>query len=133
RRSRTGPPGRPPTTKPRSVRTRQKPRRRLSGVRKAFHVQLAEAESLCVEMAGDALGQVRAAMEALRSRDESQAEQVVAGDDRVDADYIELERRILTLLATQAPVASDLRLVSVLLHVNIALERVGDLATNIAK
>src|SRR5438876_1142744 len=102
-------------------------------MRKTFHVQLAEAEGLCVEMAGHALAQFRKSLQALRSGDESLAREVVDGDDVVDDDYMELERRILTLLATQAPVATDLRLVSALLHVNIALERVGDLATNIVK
>ena len=102
-------------------------------MRKAFHVQLAEAESLCVEMAGHALAQLRRSLEALRSGDEVLAREVVDGDDVVDDDYMELERQILSLLATQAPVASDLRLVSALLHINIALERIGDLATNIAK
>jgi phosphate transport system protein len=96
-------------------------------------MQLAEAENLCVEMAGHALAQLGKVLGALRGGDVALADDVVAGDDLIDDDYIELESRILTLLATQAPVATDLRLVSVLLHVNIALERVGDLCTNIAK
>jgi phosphate transport system protein len=58
---------------------------------------------------------------------------IIDGDDPVDEHYIEIEQRILTLLATQAPVASDLRLVSGMLHINIHLERVADLCVNIAK
>src|SRR6185436_11560707 len=61
------------------------------------------------------------------------ADRVISGDDLVDEKYIEIEQRILTLLATQAPVASDLRLVSAVLHINIHLERMADLCTNVAK
>ena len=102
-------------------------------MRKTFHVQLAEAEGVCVELSGHALVQLHRALEAVRTQDPELADRVIAGDDLVDGFYIDLEQRILTLLATQAPVASDLRLVSAMLHINIALERVGDLCVNISK
>ncbi len=54
-------------------------------------------------------------------------------DDEIDDRYLEIERRILDLLARQTPVASDLRLVSAILHISLHLERVGDQAVNIAK
>lgn len=101
--------------------------------RKAFHEQLAEAEGLVVETAGLVLRQLYATIDAVERRDEAVASEVIDGDDPIDANYLELERRILTLLATQAPVASDLRLVSAMLHINIHLERVADLCVNIAK
>jgi phosphate transport system protein len=72
-------------------------------------------------------------MEALVRRDPDRARSVVAGDDTIDATYMDIEQRILRLLATQTQVASDLRLVSVILHTNLHLERIGDQAVNIAK
>jgi phosphate transport system protein len=60
--------------------------------------------------------------------------QVIAGDDAVDAHYLRVERRIVNVFALQSPVvASDLRLLTALLHVNGHLERIADMAVNIAK
>lgn len=101
--------------------------------RKSFHEQLAEAEALVVETAGIVLQQLGRTISALESRNFDLAAEVIDGDDPVDERYLEVESRILTLLATQAPVASDLRLVSAMLHINIHLERVADLCVNIAK
>lgn len=101
--------------------------------RKSFQEQLAEAENLVVETAGLVLRLLDGTVTALESRDEEVASGVIQGDDPVDERYLEIEQRILTLLATQAPVASDLRLVSAMLHINIHLERVADLCVNIAK
>jgi phosphate transport system protein len=101
--------------------------------RRTFHDQLAEAESLVVETAGLVVRQIEGSLKALESRDKDLAAEVIAGDDAVDEKYIEIERRVLTLLATQAPVASDLRLVSAVLHINIHLERMADLCTNVGK
>jgi phosphate transport system protein len=58
---------------------------------------------------------------------------IIAGDDEVDRRYLEVERSVLQLFALQTPVASDLRLLTALLHVGLHLERVGDMAVNIAK
>ena len=101
--------------------------------RTTFHEQLAEAERLVVDTAGIVLRQIDGSLTALQTRDHSRADEVIAGDDAVDEKYMEIERRILTLLATQAPVASDLRLVSAVLHINIHLERMADLCTNVGK
>lgn len=73
------------------------------------------------------------ALEAVEHRDAELAELVVADDDRIDGRYLEVHQAILTLLATQAPVATDLRLISALLHVMKCLERMGDQCVNIAK
>ncbi len=58
---------------------------------------------------------------------------VIEGDDRIDGRYLDVHQGILSLLARQSPVASDLRLVAALLHTIMHIERVGDLAVNIAK
>ncbi len=101
--------------------------------RTSFHEQLAEAERLVIVTTGLVLRQIDGALNALAARDMAMADEVIAGDDAVDEKYVEIEQRILTLLATQAPVASDLRLVSAVLHINIHLERMADLCTNVGK
>ena len=72
-------------------------------------------------------------IEALEHRDVELAELVVADDDRIDGRYLEVHQSILTLLATQAPVATDLRLIAALLHLIKSVERMGDQCVNIAK
>jgi phosphate transport system protein len=72
-------------------------------------------------------------LEALRHQDIELAAIVVADDDRIDGRYLEVHQGILSLLALQAPVASDLRTVAALLHVIKAAERMGDQCVNIAK
>src|SRR3712207_9507704 len=58
---------------------------------------------------------------------------VIHDDDRVDGRYLEVHQAILSLLARQAPVAEDLRLVAALLHIIKHIERMGDQCVNIAK
>ena len=58
---------------------------------------------------------------------------MIADDDVIDGRYLEVHQSILTLLATQAPVATDLRLIAALLHLMKAIERMGDQCVNIAK
>jgi phosphate transport system protein len=72
-------------------------------------------------------------IEAAEHQDVELAELVIADDDRIDGRYLEVHQAILTLLATQAPVATDLRLISALLHVMKNMERMGDQCVNIAK
>jgi phosphate transport system protein len=72
-------------------------------------------------------------IEAVQHQDMELAELVVASDDVLDGRYLEVHQRLLTMLATQAPVATDLRLISALLHVMKNMERMGDQCVNIAK
>src|ERR1700759_2598251 len=72
-------------------------------------------------------------LEALENQDIELAQIVVADDDRIDGRYLEVQQGILSLLALQAPVASDLRTVAALLHVIKHVERMGDQCVNIAK
>jgi len=72
-------------------------------------------------------------LEAVEHQDMELAELVIADDDRIDGRYLEVHQQILTLLATQAPVATDLRLISALLHVMHSIERMGDQCVNISK
>ena len=72
-------------------------------------------------------------LEAVEHQDIELSQLVVADDDRLDGRYLEVHQEILTLLATQAPVATDLRLISALLHVMKCIERMGDQCVNISK
>jgi len=71
--------------------------------------------------------------EAIEHQDVELAQLVVADDDRIDGRYLEVHQALITLLATQSPVATDLRLISALLHVLKSVERMGDQCVNICK
>jgi phosphate transport system protein len=101
--------------------------------RSHFHEKLEamEMELLTLgELAGNA---VQNSVEAVMQQDDALAERVIAEDDEVDRLYIDLDQQMLSLLALQAPVAADLRLISVVIHSSLHLERVGDQAVNVAK
>jgi phosphate transport system protein len=72
-------------------------------------------------------------LEALEHQDIELASIVVLDDDRIDGRYLEVHQGILSLLALQAPVAGDLRVVAALLHVIKHAERMGDQCVNVAK
>jgi phosphate transport system protein len=73
------------------------------------------------------------ALETLQNQDVELASMVIADDDRIDGRYLEVHQGILSLLALQAPVAGDLRVVAALLHVIKHVERMGDQCVNMAK
>ena len=98
-----------------------------------FHEELErlELELLTLgELAGEA---VRKSVDAVARHDDEVAEEVIAGDDEVDRLYMDIEQGIVSLLALQAPVAADLRLILAIVHSSLHLERIGDQAVNIAK
>lgn len=72
-------------------------------------------------------------IEAVQHQDIELAGLIVADDDILDGRYLEIHQRLLTMLARQAPVATDLRLISALLHVMKNMERMGDQCVNVAK
>jgi phosphate transport system protein len=73
------------------------------------------------------------ALETVCNQDIELASMVIADDDRIDGRYLEVHQGILSLLALQAPVAGDLRVVAALLHVIKHVERMGDQCVNMAK
>jgi phosphate transport system protein len=78
-------------------------------------------------------GALERTLEAVKHQDVELAQIVVADDDRIDGRYLEVHQALITLLATQSPVATDLRLISALLHVLKNVERMGDQCVNICK
>ena len=102
-------------------------------VRINFEEELGRAESALIAQGELVKRQLDLVLGALESRNVELAEHVIANDDRVDDIYLATQTRVLNVLALQAPVAGDLRLVSAILHSNMHLERMGDLCVNIAK
>ena len=73
------------------------------------------------------------ALQALETQDRGLAQQVIDADDRIDRLQDALESKCVALLATQQPMASDLRAVMSAVHIAVELERMGDYAEGIAK
>lgn len=76
---------------------------------------------------------VERALRGLAENDEESFQPVIESDDEVDFYYLNIERRVVDLIALQTPVAGDLRLLAALLHINHSLERIADMAVNLAK
>jgi phosphate transport system protein len=104
-----------------------------SEVRSRFHQELAALEEEVLRSGESVQVMVSRAVSALVRKDDGLALEVIAADDEVDGIYMDIERRILDAFALQAPVATDLRLLSAILHINLHLERVGDQAVNVSK
>jgi phosphate transport system protein len=101
--------------------------------RHQFREDLKELERQTLEGIDLVVAQLDGALESLRSHDIELAETVVGDDDRIDERYLEIHQGVISLLARQAPVAGDLRLVAALLHIIRCVERMGDQCVNIAK
>ena len=102
-------------------------------IRQRFHEELRALEADVQRTGAQAQRLLDKALQALVDRDLGLCEDVISGDDEVDTLYLDVERQILQLFALQTPVASDLRLLTALLHINLHLERIGDQAVNLAK
>src|ERR1700750_1573749 len=100
---------------------------------KSFSEQLEGLSALVAQMGGLAEAQFAPAIEAIARRDSVAAERVVAGDVRIDELQQEIEDRALKLLALRQPMAVDLRDTLAAIKIASELERIGDLAKNIAK
>jgi phosphate transport system protein len=100
---------------------------------KSFGEQLDALSALVAQMGGLTEAQFAAAMEAIARRDSAAAERAVGGDARIDEIQQEIEDRALKLLALRQPMAVDLRETLAAVKTAAELERIGDLAKNIAK
>jgi phosphate transport system protein len=101
--------------------------------RPQFQQMLAELEQSMLGGLDLVLMQIDRTIEALEHQDVELAELIIADDDRVDGRYLEVHQGVLSLLALQAPVAGDLRLVAAILHTIKHIERMGDQCVNIGK
>ena len=98
-----------------------------------FDRELRNLRDKLLAMGGRAEEQIGRAVQALIKRDEALAEQVVADDEAIDQAEIGIDELAFLILARRQPVASDLRFVMLAVKVVTDLERIGDLAVNIAK
>jgi phosphate transport system protein len=98
-----------------------------------YQQQLRDLEDQVLGGVDLVLEQLDRVTEALEHQDIELAAIVIADDDRIDGRYLEVHQGILSMLARQAPVAEDLRLVAALLHCIKHIERMGDQCVNIAK
>jgi phosphate transport system protein len=101
--------------------------------RQHFTEQLEHVELQLLSMGELASSSVQRAVESLVRHDDALAERVVDDDDAIDELYLAIDSGVLEMLALQSPVATQLRLVSAILHSCLHLERIGDQAVNIAK
>ncbi|MEO5698640.1 MAG: PhoU domain-containing protein, partial [Burkholderiaceae bacterium] len=97
-----------------------------------FQEELEQLKTRLLEMGGLAEEQVRLAVKGLVERDQDLIEQSLTGDQPLNALHIEIDGRCFTLLALFQPMAADLRTIVAAVKINTDLERVGDLAVNIA-
>jgi phosphate transport system protein len=100
---------------------------------RAYTEQLESLSASLAQMGGLAEAQLADAVEAIGRRDTALAEKAVGGDARIDAIQQEIEDRAMKLLAARQPVAVDLRETLAAIKIASELERIGDLAKNIAK
>lgn len=105
----------------------------MSWLRTAFQDELDGVTQTLSELSVLVSGAITQATHALLTADLSEAEAVIAADDRVDEIQHELDARIIDIIARQQPVASDLRALVTALRMSADLERMGDLAHHIAK
>ena len=100
---------------------------------RAYDEDLAGFKTMLAQMGGLAEDQLAKAIDALERRDTLLADQVIAQDDKVDAIEVNVEEKAILTIARRQPVARDLREIMVAIRISSDLERIGDLAKNVAK
>jgi phosphate transport system protein len=102
-------------------------------VTRHFQEELEQLKTRLLEMGGLAEENVRVAVQGLVERDPALIDRVLFGDEPVNRLHIEIDGRCFKLFALHQPMAADLRTIVAALKINTDLERVGDLAVNIAQ
>ncbi len=100
---------------------------------KAYDEELQRLKTTIAQMGGIAEEQLASAMDALSRRDTALADRVIAADVRIDELEDAIEDRAVVVIAKRQPMANDLREILVAIRVASDLERIGDLAKNLAK
>ena len=101
--------------------------------REQYQERLGELRQRVLEMAELVVERLRTALGTFESRDEEAARSVIDGDEEINERYLDLEADCVQLLALQQPVAGDLRFITASFKIITDLERIGDLATNLAE
>jgi phosphate transport system protein len=102
-------------------------------IRGNFHRRLREIQDDVLSMGDMARRALLRSIDALKSRDVDLAHQLVADDQQINQKRFEIEEQCVQLIATQQPLASDLRIIVAVLNIIIELERIGDYAVGIAR
>ncbi|HEX5763027.1 MAG TPA: phosphate signaling complex protein PhoU [Solirubrobacterales bacterium] len=105
----------------------------VEAVRVHYQDELAQLEASALGGLDLVDEQLARTAEAVEQQDVELAQQVIVDDDRIDGRYLEVHQSLIALLAKQSPVATDLRLISALLHVLKNVERMGDQCVNVCK
>lgn len=105
----------------------------IPGGKRRFHDELDQLQARLMEMAGLAEELVRRAVDSFLARDAEEAQRIKDADRRVDALEVELDERVVELIALYQPMATDLRRIFTTLKISNDVERVGDHAQNIAE
>jgi phosphate transport system protein len=101
--------------------------------RSQFEKELEDVRATASRMGALVEDAIRNAVQALLNRDREQATAVVEGDEKINHLHLQLREEVFNVIATQAPVARDLRLLLGLQYIGAELERMGDYAVRIAK
>lgn len=102
-------------------------------LRAQYQRELDALEGQLRTMEAEARHLLALALRALATNDAASCEAVVRGDDDIDRRYVEIEHGVVSVMARQQPVASDLRVLLAIDHAALHLERIGDEAVNIAR
>jgi phosphate transport system protein len=102
-------------------------------IRTAFHKKLREIQDDVLAMGSMTEKAIAASVKALKDRDVDKAEGVIADDPKINEKRFEIEEKCVQLIATQQPMASDLRAIICVLNIITDIERIGDHAEGIAK
>jgi phosphate transport system protein len=102
-------------------------------IRTVFHKKLKEIQDDILAMGSMVEKAISRSIEALKKRDIAMAQQVIADDLKINKKRFNIEEKCIQLIATQQPMASDLRIIICVLNVISELERIGDYAEGIAK
>ncbi len=100
---------------------------------KHFEIEIDNLKSMILALGMDVEASVKRAVRALTRRDSTLALKVIDADYEIDQMEVDIEEECLKILALHQPVANDLRLIIAILKINNDLERIGDLAVNIAE
>lgn len=101
--------------------------------RSNFDSNLLQLKEMLLQMARRSENAIKESIEALINQDIAKAEMIINGDDEIDQLEHEINDKAIVLIAKEAPVARDLRKIIVALKISSEVERIGDLAVNIAK
>lgn len=105
----------------------------MNAEHRTFDDELRELNKMILEMGGLVEGAISRSVESLKKKDEEMAKDVIRGDDRINKLEVEIDEKCVTLLALRQPMAVDLRFITTGMRISTDLERIGDLAVDIAE